>query len=154
MSPVGRKRPACTCAEVEEQILVMAKTAYQAIRRRDGTPASFEQFKKELRQTNEVIKESMEIMHTLKILCKHGDVDISYGSVRFTLHCTSVRCMQNVWKMYKSGMLLALLQEKLVTRHLLSVCSARTIKLGVRIAEQEYIQCVQEIGRCILIVQL
>ncbi|KAK3095163.1 hypothetical protein FSP39_010920 [Pinctada imbricata] len=147
ISPVGRKKRVCTCAEVEEQILVMAKTAYQAIRRRDGTPASFEQFKKELRQTNEVIKESMEIMHTLKILCKHGELDISYGSVRFTLNCSSMRCVQNVWEMYQSGKLLALFQEKFVSRQLLKMCGARTIKLGVRIAEHEYWKCIKELGK-------
>lgn len=46
----------CSCQEVEEQILTMAKEAYRNIRRRDATPAAFEQFRKELHQTNEIIK--------------------------------------------------------------------------------------------------
>ena len=46
----------CSCQEVEEQILRMAKEAYRNIRRRDATPAAFEQFRKELQQTNAIVK--------------------------------------------------------------------------------------------------
>ncbi|XP_061190134.1 uncharacterized protein LOC133197999 isoform X2 [Saccostrea echinata] len=142
----GRKKPTCSCGEVEEQILIMAKTAYKAIRRRDNTPASFEQFKKELSQTNEIVKESMEIMHTLKILCKHGDLDISYGSVIFSIRCNSLMCIQEIWMMYKSGSLQSLLQRTFVTRSLLRICSVKSVRLRVQISETEYKKCLREIG--------
>lgn len=140
------KKPTCSCGEVEEQILIMAKTAYKAIRRRDNTPASFEQFKKELSQTNEIVKESMEIMHTLKILCKHGDLDISYGSVIFCIRCKSLACVHEIWKMYTSGSLQSMFQETLVTTDLLEKFCVTKVRLKVEICEKEYKKCLKELG--------
>lgn len=140
------KKPTCSCGEVEEQILIMAKTAYKAIRRRDNTPASFEQFKKELSQTNEIVKESMEIMHTLKILCKHGDLDISYGSVIFCIRCKSLACVHEIWKMYTSGSLQSMFQETLVTTDLLEKFCVTKVRLKVEICEKEYKRCLKELG--------
>ena len=142
----GKKKPLCSCGEVEEQILIMAKTAYKAIRRRDNTPASFEQFKKELSQTNEIVKESMEIMHTLKILCKHGDLDISYGSIIFSIRCKSVACLQEIWSMYLSGSLQSLIQRTFVTTTLLERCNVTRVGLRVQISEKEYLRCKRELG--------
>lgn len=141
------KKPTCSCGEVEEQILIMAKTAYKAIRRRDNTPASFEQFKKELSQTNEIVKESMEIMHTLKILCKHGDLDISYGSVIFCIHCKSLACVHEIWKMYSSGSLQSLFQKTFVTTDLLEKFCVTKVRLKVEICEKEYKKCLKELGK-------
>ncbi|XP_064596010.1 uncharacterized protein LOC135462719 [Liolophura sinensis] len=142
-----RKPPPCTCQQVEEQMLQMAKNAYKNIRRRDDTPASFEQFKKELGQTNTIIKDSMEIMHTLKILCRHGDIeDVSFGSVKFTLRFTSVKKLTNLWRMFRSGKLLDIFQNGLVTKTLLRRCRAKNIRLGVRIEEGEYLQCLRELA--------
>ncbi|OWF51729.1 uncharacterized protein LOC110448711 [Mizuhopecten yessoensis] len=145
--PLPKKKPQCSCQEVEEQILVMARTAYSTIRRRDNTPASFEQFKKELSQTNDIIKDTAEVMHTLKILCKHGDEisDISYGSVKFTIHCKSLRSVTSLWEMYRCGDLLELLQRGLITKTLLRKCQARDVRLRVRIPEEEYLQCVKDL---------
>ncbi|XP_033725537.1 uncharacterized protein LOC117315454 [Pecten maximus] len=145
--PLPKKKPQCSCQEVEEQILVMARTAYSTIRRRDNTPAAFEQFKKELSQTNDIIKDTAEIMHTLKILCKHGDEisDISYGSVKFTMQFRSIPNVVKLWEMYRCGDLLDLLQRGLITKALLRKCQARDVKLRVRIPEEEYIQCVKDL---------
>lgn len=143
----GRNRPTCSCGEVEEQILIMAKTAYKTIRRRDNTPASFEQFKKELSQTNEIVKESMEIMHTLKILCKHGDLDISYGSVVFRICCSSSACVKEIWGMYQSGSLQSLMENTFVTRTLKNICNVKSVRLRVRISEKEYKKCLGELGK-------
>ncbi|XP_060070942.1 uncharacterized protein LOC132550868 [Ylistrum balloti] len=145
--PLPKKKPQCSCQEVEEQILIMARTAYSTIRRRDNTPAAFEQFKKELSQTNDIIKDTAEIMHTLKILCKHGDEisDISYGSVKFTMHFISLRNVVKLWDMYRGGALLDLLQRGLITKSLLKKCQARDVRLRVRIPEEEYVQCVKDL---------
>lgn len=125
----------------------MAKTAYKAIRRRDNTPASFEQFKKELSQTNEIVKESMEIMHTLKILCKHGDLDISYGSVIFCIRCRTLACVHEIWKMYTSGSLQSLFQKTFVTTDLLEKFCVAKVRLKVEICEKEYRRCLRELGK-------
>ena len=144
----NKKKPLCSCQEVEEQILVMAKTAYLAIRRRDTTPASFEQFKKELSQTNEILRESMEVMNTLKMLCEHGRTmnDISYGSIQFTMLCNSTEGARDLWEKYSKGHLLDSFQQGLVNKSLLNACQAKWVKLRVKIAEEEYLQCLQEIG--------
>ena len=49
----------------------MASSAYKSIRRYDGTIHSFEQFKEELTQTNQVIKDSMELLQNVRRLCVH-----------------------------------------------------------------------------------
>lgn len=146
----NKKKPLCSCQEVEEQILVMAKTAYLAIRRRDTTPASFEQFKKELSQTNEILRESMEVMNTLKMLCEHGRTmnDISYGSIQFTMLCNSTEGAKDLWEKYSKGHLLDSFQQGLVNKSLLKACQAKWVKLRVKIAEEEYIQCLREIEYC------
>ncbi|KAJ8310993.1 hypothetical protein KUTeg_011438 [Tegillarca granosa] len=127
----GKRKHQCSCKDVEEQILLMAKQAYQTIRRRDATPAAFEQFKKELSQTNDVIKDSMEIMNTLKMLCQHdNEIDGVYdGSVVFRIHCNSLSGLAEFWKFYLSGQLFELLQTGLVTKTLLKICHACSIRL-------------------------
>ncbi|KAJ8310995.1 hypothetical protein KUTeg_011440 [Tegillarca granosa] len=126
-----KQKRQCSCKDVEEQILLMAKQAYQTIRRRDATPAAFEQFKKELSQTNDVIKDSMEIMNTLKMLCQHdNELDGVYdGSVVFRIHCNSLTGLAEFWKFYLSGQLFELLQTGLVTKTLLKICHACSIRL-------------------------
>ncbi|ESO87887.1 hypothetical protein LOTGIDRAFT_234876 [Lottia gigantea] len=56
------KTPSCTCSLMEEHFLQMAETAYKNIRRKDTSPASFEQFKRELTHTNDILKESVDIL--------------------------------------------------------------------------------------------
>lgn len=143
----NKKKPLCSCQEVEEQILIMSKTAYLAIRRRDTTPAAFEQFKKELSQTNEILRESMEVMNTLKMLCEHGRSmhDISNGSIRFSLLCNSVDGAKDLWEKYSHGHLLDKFQQGLVNKSLLKSCHAKWVKLKVKIAEDEYHQCIREL---------
>ena len=61
----------CACTEMEKHFMEMATSAYKSIRRYDGTMHSFEQFKEELTQTNEVIKDSMELLQNVRRLCVH-----------------------------------------------------------------------------------
>ncbi|KAK7475781.1 hypothetical protein BaRGS_00033002, partial [Batillaria attramentaria] len=61
----------CTCAVMEDHFLRMAEAAYKNIRRTDRSPASFEQFKRELTQTNCILKESVDIVNEIKDLCEH-----------------------------------------------------------------------------------
>ena len=61
----------CACTEMEKHFMEMATSAYKSIRRYDGTINSFEQFKEELTQTNQVIKDSMELLQNVRRLCVH-----------------------------------------------------------------------------------
>ena len=61
----------CACAEMEKHFMEMATGAYKSIRRYDGTMNSFQQFKHELTQTNQVIKDSMELLQNVRRLCVH-----------------------------------------------------------------------------------
>ena len=61
----------CTCNEMEKHFMEMATSAYKSIRRYDGTMYSFKQFKKELTETNTVIKDSMELLQNVRRLCVH-----------------------------------------------------------------------------------
>ena len=61
----------CVCAEMEKHFMEMAAGAYKSVRRYDWTMNSFEQFKQELTQTNQVIKDSMELLQNVRWLCVH-----------------------------------------------------------------------------------
>ncbi|CAG5115384.1 unnamed protein product, partial [Candidula unifasciata] len=144
--PASKKRHTCSCREVEEQILTMAKGAFSLIRRRDASASSFEQFKKELKQTNEAIAETMETVNALKILCRHGEItDMTAGSVCFTICCSSLAACQALWEAYESGTLLQAFQQGLVTPALLRLCNAKQICLCVRISRLEYLTCALEL---------
>ncbi|XP_050397726.1 kinesin-related protein 4 isoform X2 [Patella vulgata] len=145
VAQVNSKQPTCSCQEVEEQILLLSKNAYKTIRRRDQSAAAFEQFRKELAQTNAVIKDSMEIMNTLKILCRHGDLNgVFRGSVKFTILISSVEALNDLWTMFKSGKLLSVLQSSLITDNMKKYFLVKDIRLGVRISEEEYKACLGE----------
>ena len=90
----------------------------------------------------------MEIMHTLKILCRHGDImGISEGSIVFTLRCHSVTSAKALWDMYISGKLQTIIERGFVTRSLKRFCRVRKIHLKVGMVESEYLHCLQELGK-------
>ncbi|XP_005105349.3 uncharacterized protein LOC101861459 [Aplysia californica] len=147
VTPSSKKKYTCTCHEVEEQILQMARGAFANIRRRDTSASAHEQFRKELQQTNDIIRDSLEIMNTLKLLCKHGELtNLSTGSIRFTILCKSLLACHSLWEEYKSGLLLSTFQEGFITKSLLRACGAKKISLRVRIDEADYLQCAFELG--------
>ncbi|ESO89707.1 hypothetical protein LOTGIDRAFT_234111 [Lottia gigantea] len=144
--PTNTTPPTCTCQEVEEQILMMSKNAYKNIRRRDQSASAFEQFRKELESTNTVIKDSMEIMNTLKILCRHGEViGINRGSVKFKLKFQSMEDLNDIWRLYQSGELLTSIQSRLITPRVLQYFKLKDIMLGLRIYESEYEICQRDL---------
>lgn len=138
--------PICSCDELEKQIFIMAKNAYSQIRRKNDSPAAYEQFRKELTGTNTVIKESLEV---IKLLCKHDtgiDLEnITYSSICFQFHCRTFDGLQELWNMYASGVLLDRLQKGLVTRQLKQRYHLKNIQLRVRMSEEEYQTCVREL---------
>ena len=68
---VVHKPSNCACAEMEKHFMEMAMSAYKSIRRYDGSVNGFERFKQELTQTNQVIKDSMELLQNVRRLCIH-----------------------------------------------------------------------------------
>lgn len=86
-------------------------------------------------------------MHTLKILCRHGDlIGISEGSIQLSMRCHSAAAARELWKMYTSGAMLKLIQHGFVTSVLRRKCRAKEILLKVRMLEEEYHLCIQELG--------
>ena len=90
----------------------------------------------------------MEIMHTLKILCRHGDITgISEGSIILTLRCHSTTNAKALWEMYTSGRLQKVIEKGFVTPSLKKICRVRKIRLKVGMVESEYLHCLQELGK-------
>ncbi|CAG5133650.1 unnamed protein product, partial [Candidula unifasciata] len=145
--PTALSKQTCSCREVEEQVLIMAKAAFAHLRRRDGSAAAFEQFKKEVKQTNEALQESVEIVNALKLLCHHGEItSMTMGSACFTIRCSSLASCHALWKVYESGVLLEVFQQAFVTPTLLHICKAKEIHLYVRMSRLEYLSCALELG--------
>ncbi|KAH9489931.1 hypothetical protein Btru_038292 [Bulinus truncatus] len=145
--PSSQKKVKCSCQEVEELMLQMAKNAYAAIRRKDTTPAAYEQFKKELEGTNKLIMESTEVCNTIKMICRHGKLtDISDGSVCFTVRCKSLSACEELWEAFDSGAMLQSCQVGFITPSLLKECHAKSIKLCIRISRFEYLTCAIELA--------
>lgn len=87
-------------------------------------------------------------MHTLKILCRHGDITgISEGSIVFTLRCHSTTNAKALWEMYTSGRLQKVIEKGFITPSLKKFCRVRKIRLKVGMVESEYLHCLQELGK-------
>ncbi|XP_033725582.1 uncharacterized protein LOC117315484 [Pecten maximus] len=61
----------CSCAVMEKQFLNMAENAYKNIRRQDMSAEGFAQFRKELGDTNDILKESLQVLQHMKEFCEH-----------------------------------------------------------------------------------
>lgn len=91
----------------------------------------------------------MEIVNTLKMLCRHGEITgMTEGSVCFTIRCTSLASCQALWEDYESGSLSQVFQQGMVTPSLLQTCRAKHVQLCLRISRLEYVTCALELGMC------
>lgn len=61
----------CSCAIMERQFLQMAENAYKNIRRHDTSADGFAQFRKELTETNQILKDSLTVLNNMKEFCEH-----------------------------------------------------------------------------------
>ncbi|KAK3600361.1 hypothetical protein CHS0354_015502 [Potamilus streckersoni] len=138
----------CDCSKVEEEILTMARDAFAKIRRQDDSKPSFQQFSKELQETNDTVYQSLKILAGMKSLCKYGRSleDILPGSVIFRLNCPNLEALEDLWATYRSGTLLKDLEEAFVTDELKHKFSADSIKLMISISEDDYTKCKYELG--------
>lgn len=64
----------CSCAVMERQFLQMAENAYKNIRRHDTSADGFAQFRKELTETNQILKDSLTVLNNMKEFCEHKSV--------------------------------------------------------------------------------
>jgi hypothetical protein len=59
---------------MERQFLQMAENAYKNIRRHDTSADGFAQFRKELTETNSILKESLTVLNNMKAFCEHKSI--------------------------------------------------------------------------------
>jgi hypothetical protein len=52
----------------------MAENAYKNIRRHDTSADGFAQFRKELTETNSILKESLTVLNNMKAFCEHKSI--------------------------------------------------------------------------------
>ena len=139
----------CKCANIENEILLMAHDAYSKIRRADDSRQAFEQYQEEVNDTNMTIFDSMSILCSIKSLCKHGRTieDMYPGSVVFVIKCPTTHALDDLWYMYKSGQI-----EHEVNADFLTPCMRRRhaapyVRLKVVINEDDYLKTRKEIGK-------
>lgn len=138
----------CRCFKVEDEILHMARDAFHKIRRKDDSLDSFNQFQKELDETNKTIQQAMEILCSFKSLCKHGRTieDIFSGSVVIRLNCPDTNALMTLWEDYLSGDLTKMVNDVLVTKSLLDKFETEKIVLKVSIAKECFESCRDGLG--------
>lgn len=131
----------------------MARDAFHKIRRKDDSLDSFNQFQKELDETNQTIQQAMELLCSFKSLCKHGRTieDIFAGSVVFRLNCPDTNAIKTLTEDYRSGDLTRMVNECLVTKSLLDVFEAENISLSVFISDNSIESCWKELGKYVSI---
>ncbi|KAL5020505.1 hypothetical protein ScPMuIL_003397 [Solemya velum] len=64
----------CPCAMITEHFFDLAAKTYESIRRQNTSPEGFEQFKKQLIESNEMLKDSMRVMRDMRGFCKHRSI--------------------------------------------------------------------------------
>ena len=65
-------------------------------------------------------------------------IEISNGSVRFTVESESLIALKELWEIYKDGTLQSRLQEFLVTNEIKELANGEDIEVTVFIDEHEY----------------
>lgn len=139
----------CSCSNIENEILNMARDAYQKIRRHDDTKKSFDQFENELQETNSKIFDAMSILCTIKALCKHGRKieDITTGSVVFKISCPTSFSLRELWQSCKSGRLENSFNRAFVSDPLRAKYPNIQIYLNVEVQRDEFEKALQELGK-------
>ncbi|GFO40589.1 hypothetical protein PoB_006709400 [Plakobranchus ocellatus] len=62
----------CACATIERDFLQVAEYAYKRIRCLDNSPGDFDRFRREMAQTNDMLKEWLIIMGNIRNICGHS----------------------------------------------------------------------------------
>lgn len=138
----------CKCASVENEILLMARDAYRKIRCTDDSKQTLEQFDHEVQVTNNSIYDAMEILCSIKCLCKYGRLidDIYPGSVIFTINCPTLKSLDDLWSRYTSKEIESNFRKDF---NGLKKKYAFDFLLAVHISTEDYMQCRTELGELI-----
>ena len=67
-----QKRGDCSCLTFEKHFMKVAESAYKNIRRPNRSPQAFQRFRQELCQTNDAMKDSLNILIHMKEFCDHN----------------------------------------------------------------------------------
>ncbi|XP_052832251.1 uncharacterized protein LOC106877111 [Octopus bimaculoides] len=118
------------------------------IKPQDNSREAYKQFKKQFDGTYKRIKKWLKLCKLRKKLCSKGRVltDITNGSIHLWFHCSTVNGLLDLWEMYTSGKLLHFLQESLITQDIKQKFHLKMVKLKVRIINEEFQQCYQELS--------
>ncbi|KAK3096203.1 hypothetical protein FSP39_024439 [Pinctada imbricata] len=130
----------CKCANIENEILLMANDAYSKIRRSDDSKQAMRQYQEEVNETNLTIFDSMSILCSIKALCKHGRTleDVYPGSVIFVIRCRTVSALDDLWRMYKSGEIDKLFTKDFLTLKMKRKYGVSNVRLRAEIKLEEY----------------
>ncbi|XP_053386911.1 uncharacterized protein LOC123542619 isoform X2 [Mercenaria mercenaria] len=137
----------CKCAQIEQEIRLMAMDAYSKIRRANRSAEAHDQFQNELNETNAIVYTSMRRLCGIKCLCKYGRTieEVFSGSVVFRINCPNVDALLDLWQLYKSGDLLKQFKDAFINEDLLEKYDCEDIILKVEIRWQDYLDCKQEL---------
>ncbi|XP_055872531.1 uncharacterized protein LOC106056012 [Biomphalaria glabrata] len=105
----------CECARIEQDILGKAMSLFKEL---CDPNKKFDNWKASLRDTNAVIRESLDMADTIRRICSHGRTieDVLQGSVILRLKCRTLMSVVDLCQMYSSGELHVLLSRMLCTR--------------------------------------
>ena len=85
------------------------------------------------------VDEFVETFNKVVLIAYTKLVEISGGSLCFTVQAETPKAVKELWNMYKDGTLQKRLQEFLVTDDIKQLTDAEDIKVAVFIDEQEYV---------------
>ena len=85
------------------------------------------------------LDEFVEIFNQVVLVAYTKLVEISEGSLCFTVQAETLAALKELWSIYKDGTLQRRLQEFLVTNDIKQLTDADDIEVAVYIDEQEYV---------------
>ncbi|CAI9740339.1 kinesin-related protein 4-like isoform X3 [Octopus vulgaris] len=118
------------------------KSLLSSINWQDYSPESHKEF---MKQFDDIYKRCKKIAKLRRFLFSkdRAFTDITNGSIHLWFHCYTVNGLLDLWKMYKSGKFLHLLQECLIKPDIKQKFHP---KIRVRIIDEEFQQCYQELS--------
>jgi len=84
------------------------------------------------------LEEFVEVFNSVVLVSSSKLVEISEGSLCFTVQSEASSALKKLWDMYKNGTLQNRLQEFLVTDEIKQLASGEEVEVTVYIDEQEY----------------
>ena len=86
------------------------------------------------------LEEYIDVFNKVVLVASSKLVEISEGSLCFTVQADTPSALKELWDIYKNGALQNRLQEFLVTEEIKQLASGEDIEVTVYMDEQEYMQ--------------